>query len=184
MILLHSLLQPHPHTHLLYVQAGHIQVDYASFQAVHHTIAMVMGQKVSHDRCGKVTKAVHNNVRLQGLEEDTLSNHVLHQPSIQLVEQQVAAHTDTHREKKKNTHMKHLICVGVLTLSYECTEWSERGNKLKKHCVEQVTDNKCVNWETGLFCYYLDKLFVTPETNTTIYSSWCVWNHWLVKKAH
>lgn len=57
----------HIYTHLLYIQVSNIQVDYASFQTVHHPISMVMSQKVPHDGCGEVTKPVRNNVRLQGL---------------------------------------------------------------------------------------------------------------------
>lgn len=94
----------HTQTYLLYVQAGDIQMDDAPLQTVHHTIAVVMGQEVPHDGRGQVTEAVGDNVRLQRLQEGPLSNRVLHQPSIQLAEQQVAAiHTHTH------THTDNLI---------------------------------------------------------------------------
>lgn len=83
--------------HLLYVQAGDIQVDDASLQALHHTAALVMHEKVFHDWCGKVTKAVCDYVGLQGLQEDAFSHHVLHQLRVQLVKQQVAAHVCRYR---------------------------------------------------------------------------------------
>lgn len=67
-------------------------MDNASLQAVHHTVAMVMGQEVPHDGCGEVTQAVGNDVRLEGLQEDSLSNRVFQQPVVQLVEHQVSAH--------------------------------------------------------------------------------------------
>lgn len=67
----------HTRTHLLYVQTGDIQMDYTPLQVVHHTITMVMSQQVPHQRCGEVTKTVRHNVRLQRLQENTLSNCVL-----------------------------------------------------------------------------------------------------------
>lgn len=72
-------------THLLYVEAGNVQMDNTSLQAVHHTTASVMWKEVLHNRGGEVTKVVRNNVGLQWLQEDTFSHHVLHQLSIQPV---------------------------------------------------------------------------------------------------
>lgn len=83
--------------HLLYVQAGDVQMDDASLQALHHTAALVMHEKVFHERCGKVTKAVCDNVGLQGFQEDAFSHHVLHQLRVQLVKQQVTAHICIYR---------------------------------------------------------------------------------------
>lgn len=79
-------MNTHKHTHLLYVQARDIQMYNASLQAVHHAITMIMGQEIPHDGRCEVTKTVCYNVGLQWLQEDTLSHHVLHQPSVQLVE--------------------------------------------------------------------------------------------------
>ncbi|TNN63969.1 hypothetical protein EYF80_025811 [Liparis tanakae] len=73
-------------------EAGHIQMDNASLQAVHHTVAMVMGQEVPHDGRGEVTETVGNDVRLQRLQKHALSHRVLHQLSIQLVEHQLTSH--------------------------------------------------------------------------------------------
>lgn len=83
--------------HLLYVQAGDVQVDDASLQALHHRAALVMREKVFHDWCGKVTKAVCNNVGLQGFQEDAFSHHVIHQLRVQLDKQQVTANVCINR---------------------------------------------------------------------------------------
>lgn len=39
------------YVHLLYIQAGDVQMDNASLQAVHHTGALVMCEQVFHDGC-------------------------------------------------------------------------------------------------------------------------------------